>query len=156
MNASSLAFSLCLSVCLSLSLFLSLSPQFDMLIRFLRRAESFMDQSPQNVIAIHCKGGKGRTGVFVCAWLRYSLFRENSKDAMDYFASRRSGRKAKHTQGVTGASQRRYLEYLDKAITMGGFRANELFLVKVRVHTCPHMQSDGTCNPWVIAEIVLP
>ena len=118
------------------------------------RVENFMDESVHNVIAVHCKGGKGRTGVFVCAWLRYSLFRDSCLDSMEYFASRRSGPKAKHTQGVTGASQRRYLTYFDKALSAGGYRANKLRLLKIRLITCPHMDSDGSCDPWVTLEQV--
>ena len=102
-----------------------------------------MDESVHNVVAVHCKGGKGRTGVFVCAWLRYSEFRANCTESMEYFASRRSGAKAKASQGVTGASQRRYLTYFDKALSAGGYRANKLRLKKIRLITCPHMDSDG-------------
>ncbi len=40
-------------------------PLFDMLVAFVRRAESFMDEAPHNVIAVHCKGGKGRTGTLL-------------------------------------------------------------------------------------------
>jgi protein-tyrosine phosphatase len=40
-------------------------PLFDMLVAFVRRAESFMDETPHNVIAVHCKGGKGRTGTLL-------------------------------------------------------------------------------------------
>jgi PTEN phosphatase family protein len=28
-----------------------------------------MDASENNTIAIHCKGGKGRTGTMICIWL---------------------------------------------------------------------------------------
>ena len=36
-------------------------PAFEQLVQFINRAEQFMNGSPQNVIALHCKGGKGRT-----------------------------------------------------------------------------------------------
>ena len=127
-------------------------PLFSLLIKFISCAESFMDNSPHNVLAVHCKSGKGRTGVFVCAWLRYTGFKSCSAESMAYFAARRTGKGAKHEQGVGGASQRRYLAYLDKAITHGGYRANTLRLLKVRMYTCPHMDIDGGCDPWITIE----
>jgi len=75
-------------------------PLFDALVQFINRAERFINESQHNVIAVHCKGGKGRTGVFVCAWLRYTCFRTTSQEAMMYFAQRRTGKHARHTQAI--------------------------------------------------------
>jgi len=83
-------------------------PFFDSLVQFITCAERFINESLHNVIAVHCKGGKGRTGVFVCAWLRYSGVCDSSLGAMSYFAERRTGEHARVQQGVSGASQRRY------------------------------------------------
>jgi len=127
-------------------------PLFDMLLQFINRAESFLDEGPHNVIAVHCKGGKGRTGVFICAWLRYSNFRDSCSESMVHFAARRTGKKAKNTQAVSGASQRRYLDYFDTALSNSGYRANKLRLVRIRLHTCPHMDTDGGCDPWITLE----
>ena len=76
--------------------------------KVLSYSERFINESLHNVIAVHCKGGKGRTGVFVCAWLRYSGFHDSSQGAMSYFAERRTGEHARVEQGVSGAAQRRY------------------------------------------------
>ena len=83
-------------------------PFFESLVQFITCAERFINESLHNVIAVHCKGGKGRTGVFVCAWLRYSGFHDSSQGAMSYFAERRTGEHARVEQGVSGAAQRRY------------------------------------------------
>ena len=39
------------------------------MIEFCDNAREFMAQDQQNVISIHCKGGKGRTGTMICVWL---------------------------------------------------------------------------------------
>ena len=127
-------------------------PLFEQLCSFVQRAEVFKNESPYNVMAVHCKGGKGRTGVFVCTWLLYSQFSSNSHDAQAHFAQRRTGELAKKVQNVGGASQIRYINYFEKALASGGYRTNKIKLLKVRMHTCPHMDSDGGCDPWISIE----
>lgn len=39
------------------------------MVAFCTNVEEWMEQDKQNVIAIHCKGGKGRTGTMICTWL---------------------------------------------------------------------------------------
>ena len=75
-------------------------PEFEQLVQFVGRAQAFIDGNKTSVLAIHCKGGKGRTGVFVCAWLCFTQFSDTHEMAMSHFADRRTGHGAKHTQGV--------------------------------------------------------
>ncbi len=42
---------------------------FSEMLRFAQVAREWMDADDSNVIAIHCKGGKGRTGTMICTWL---------------------------------------------------------------------------------------
>jgi len=39
------------------------------LVDFVQTAKGWLGKDPKNVIAVHCKGGKGRTGTFICTWL---------------------------------------------------------------------------------------
>jgi PTEN homologous phosphatase len=39
------------------------------MIRFAQNVKEWMLADPRNVISVHCKGGKGRTGTMVCVWL---------------------------------------------------------------------------------------
>ena len=39
------------------------------MLKFARVVRDWMEADEQNIIAIHCKGGKGRTGTMVCTWL---------------------------------------------------------------------------------------
>ena len=39
------------------------------MLDFTANAREWMSADKQNVIAIHCKGGKGRTGTMICTWL---------------------------------------------------------------------------------------
>jgi protein-tyrosine phosphatase len=42
-----------------------------------------VDTDENTVVAVHCLGGKGRTGVFVSAWLMYSTFASNAQTVSD-------------------------------------------------------------------------
>ena len=54
-----------------------------------------------NVIALDCKGGKGRTVVFTVAGLIFSQFRPEASQALFHFAQLRTC-KGKREQGVNG------------------------------------------------------
>lgn len=42
------------------------------IIKFANDVTRWMNAHPENVIAVHCKGGKGRTGLMICVWLVHS------------------------------------------------------------------------------------
>ena len=39
------------------------------MLSFATSVRTWMSADPSNVIAIHCKGGKGRTGTMISVWL---------------------------------------------------------------------------------------
>ena len=47
-------------------------PALAAVVHFCRRVEQLLRDDPENVVAVHCKAGKGRTGVMVCSWLLWS------------------------------------------------------------------------------------
>jgi hypothetical protein len=127
-------------------------PLLSDLVTFVEQANQFLGEPEPHVIAVHCLGGKGRTGVFVCAWLMYSCFSDTAQGAMTHFSKKRTGGQAKAVQGVSGASQRRYLHYFQQALEFGGYRTSRIFINKIVLHTCPHMDPDGGCDPWFTIE----
>mmetsp|Transcript_51456 Transcript_51456/g.143874 ORF Transcript_51456/g.143874 Transcript_51456/m.143874 type:complete len:196 (-) Transcript_51456:17-604(-) len=85
----------------------------DDFVAFLRDARSFSDENQANVIAVHCKAGKGRTGSLICAWLLYSRICRSPKEALDYFAMQRTDPNLKGSlRGVETPSQKRYINQL--------------------------------------------
>ena len=65
-----------------------------------------MSTNKDNVIAVHCKGGKGRTGCCIAAWLIYSKQFKTAKEALDFFGGRRMDvAKGVKFQGVETPSQ---------------------------------------------------
>merc|ERR1712126_67620 len=73
------------------------------------------DRERERVVALHCKGGKGRTGTMICAILiDMGLFKEAS-ESLQYFGQRRTDLNVSNQfQGVETYSQIRYVHYFQK------------------------------------------
>jgi len=75
--------------------------------RFCRSMHAWLDRSEEHVAAIHCKAGKGRTGMLICAFLVWSREFDTAAEALSHFGQKRTS----NGKGVTIPSQRRYVEY---------------------------------------------
>lgn len=85
------------------------------IIWFCKNAREFMAEDKRNVIAIHCKGGKGRTGTIICVWLVECGIFEDAKGSLDYFGDRRTDLSVgSKFQGVETPSQSRFVGYFEK------------------------------------------
>ena len=73
------------------------------------------DVPDKRLLAVHCRGGKGRTGSICCAWLLYSRTCVDADDALALFALSRTelALGKRKLQGVDTPSQRRYIHQLD-------------------------------------------
>ena len=69
----------------------------------------YLTKNPNGVAAVHCKAGKGRTGVMICSYLIFSGLCKTSEKAFRYYARIRT----KNNTGVTIPSQRRYIKYFE-------------------------------------------
>jgi phosphatidylinositol-3,4,5-trisphosphate 3-phosphatase/dual-specificity protein phosphatase PTEN len=49
----------------------------------------YLQKDPRNVIAVHCKAGKGRTGFFICALLMYLNITTTVEESVLYFSEKR-------------------------------------------------------------------
>ncbi|XP_064157814.1 phosphatidylinositol 3,4,5-trisphosphate 3-phosphatase TPTE2-like [Anguilla rostrata] len=89
-------------------------PSLEDMLKYTASVREWMSADPKNIIAIHCKGGKGRTGTMVCTWLIDSNQFESAQESLDYFGERRTDiSSSSKFQGVETPSQSRYVGYYE-------------------------------------------
>ena len=88
------------------------APPLNLFIPFCQDAKAFLDEDEKNIVAIHCKAGKGRTGTFVCALMLYLNIFKMPEEALAYYGIMRVA----NGKGVTIPSQIRYVNYFSEII----------------------------------------
>lgn len=121
------------------------SPTLEQMVEFCEAADKYLGEDPKNTFAVHCKAGKGRTGVMICAWLLHTGLCSTADEALDQFARARTY----NNKGVTIPSQRRYVGYYEH-IVKGGPRPKPAFTIKsIIFHGTPKTGSGGGSRPWI-------
>jgi phosphatidylinositol-3,4,5-trisphosphate 3-phosphatase/dual-specificity protein phosphatase PTEN len=108
-----------------------------------------LQQRNGNVVAIHCKAGKGRTGLVICCYLLYAGICATAEEALKLFGDRRT----KDGKGVQIPSQKRYIGYFEQLLYLyhGYIPATRLIVQSLTLSTTPRFDADGGSDPFVIA-----
>jgi phosphatidylinositol-3,4,5-trisphosphate 3-phosphatase/dual-specificity protein phosphatase PTEN len=88
------------------------APPLNLIFDFCEDAKKFLNEDINNVIAIHCIAGKGRTGCLICCLLLYLKYFETAYDCIKYYGLRRTD----DGKGLTVPSQIRYVNYCEEII----------------------------------------
>jgi len=121
--------------------------------RFCRDVSAFLRHSPDNVAAIHCKAGKGRTGMMISCYLLHSKECKTSEEALKLFAERRTN----DGKGVTIASQKRYIRYYEKILKeyvwvdkAFSFTKKKVLVESIKFGPVPNFENGGCIPRFVV------
>eukprot|EP01147_Barroeca_monosierra_P004592 gene4592-8582_t len=120
-------------------------PPLDLMMDFCRDLDSYLKKHPLNTAVIHCKAGKGRTGVMISAYFMYSKEFSNPDDALHHFGMKRTA----NGMGVTIPSQRRYIRYFYRVLQLGEVpQPVTKTLNLISINDVPNFDLAGGCQPY--------
>ncbi|XP_067359154.1 tensin-1 isoform X3 [Channa argus] len=124
------------------------APALDKICSMCKAIDTWLNGDPRNVVVLHNKGNRGRTGVVVAAYMHYSNISASADQALDRFAMRRFYEDKALPVGQP--SQIRYVQYFNGLLS-GHIKINNkpLFLHHVIMHGIPNFESKGGCRPFL-------
>lgn len=119
------------------------APPFELIRPFCDDMDLWLKDDDRNVAVVHCKAGKGRTGVMICSYLLHDRLFDTSKEALAFYGEART----QNAKGVTIPSQRRWVQYYGHLIRNSlEYSPRTVLLKALRLQGMPMMQG-GTCVP---------
>eukprot|EP00052_Salpingoeca_macrocollata_P000162 m.18900 g.18900 ORF g.18900 m.18900 type:complete len:375 (+) comp10269_c0_seq1:151-1275(+) len=119
------------------------APPFVLMKPFCDDVAAYLAEDEKNVAVIHCKAGKGRTGVMICAYLLHCKMWDDTQSALEFYGHARTT----NGKGVTIPSQVRYVHYYGRCLRENmEYKPTTLIMKSIKLVGIPNF-SNGTCVP---------
>ncbi|XP_025018982.1 tensin-1 isoform X9 [Python bivittatus] len=124
------------------------TPALEKICSICKAMDTWLNADSHNVVVLHNKGNRGRTGVVIAAYMHYSNISASADQALDRFAMKRFYEDKVIPAGQP--SQKRYVHYFSGLLS-GTIKMNNkpLFLHHVIMHGIPNFESKGGCRPFL-------
>uniref|UniRef100_A0AAQ4R6Z4 Tensin 2b n=1 Tax=Gasterosteus aculeatus aculeatus TaxID=481459 RepID=A0AAQ4R6Z4_GASAC len=124
------------------------APPLDRICAVCKAMETWLTSDPNNVVVLHCKGNKGKTGVIVAAYMHYSKISAGADQALTTLAMRKFCEDK--VSSSLQPSQNRYIYYFGGLLS-GTIKMNSsaLFLHQVLIPSLPNFQAGGGFYPFL-------
>ena len=136
---------------------------------FCEDVHKWLSEDRENVAVVHCKAGKGRTGVMVCCYLLHSQQFPSATEALNYYGTKRTTDRYvifqkyhlkilqemhsyfycnfNYRKGVTIPSQRRYVSYYATLVKEGlNYQPVTLILRQIKLDPVPIFNGGQGCE----------
>ncbi|XP_072540507.1 tensin-2 isoform X2 [Salminus brasiliensis] len=124
------------------------APPLDKICTVCKAMEAWLNSDPCNVVVLHCKGNKGKTGVIIAAYMHYSKISAGAEQALTTVAMRKFC-EDKISPSLQ-PSQNRYIYYF-AGLLSGTIKINSspLLLQQVHIPALPNYQPGGGYAPFL-------
>nr|XP_019942691.1 PREDICTED: tensin-2-like isoform X3 [Paralichthys olivaceus] len=124
------------------------APPLDRICAVCKAMETWLTSDPSNVVVLHCKGNKGKTGVIVAAYMHYSKISAGADQALTTLAMRKFCEDK--VSSSLQPSQNRYIYYFSGLLS-GTIKMNSstLFLHQIIIPSLPNFQTRGGFFPFL-------
>ncbi|GFQ02821.1 phosphatidylinositol 3 4 5-trisphosphate 3-phosphatase and dual-specificity protein phosphatase pten [Phtheirospermum japonicum] len=112
-------------------------PPIELIKLFCQSAYSWLKEDILNVVVVHCKAGKARTGLMICSLLLFLKFFPSAEECINYYNQQR----CIDGKGLILPSQIRYVKYFERIMTQFNGETppgRRCMLRGFRLHKCPY------------------